>query len=532
VTVFDMSSVFGGHAVMSSGDLTIVNNPLQQAAGLHDSADLAFKDFMAWGEDSDPAWVRYYVTHARTEIYDWLLSMGVTFDRLVPYQGNSVSRALATHGRGLGLVSPVYRECLRNSNVVFRWNAEVVDLLVERGRVVGVRDKDLRSGSLHEFRASAVILATGGFQSNLDLVRKNWPKDMAQPKRLLAGSGINSLGSGLGLASRAGAALTRLDHQWNYERGLPDPRYPGAERGLNASINGVIVNSAGNLFMPKDFSSKTLLQTVLSQPGATYWVIFDERMKRDFWVSGSNWGSFETIDRILLNDEHIVKKASSIDGLAEKTGLPAAALRKSILASVAEGIHIDAAPFYAAQFFPMTRKSMGGIAVDIFAHALDADGKPVIGLYAAGEAAGEAGINGKAALEGTFLGPAVLIGRVAARSAVADFGMGSHSSDRSIAPALQAASKAIGSEYEASATVAATDATKGEACSGCHALATLVNQSRAGYWHFERVHRVVLERKYDCGQCHADIRLPFDAGQHRINRMLQVNTCARCHVAN
>src|SRR5207244_6100198 len=64
VTVVDMSSVFGGHAVMSQGSVSMVATPAQQRAGIQDSPDLAFQDFHRWGEDPDTDWVRYYVDHS------------------------------------------------------------------------------------------------------------------------------------------------------------------------------------------------------------------------------------------------------------------------------------------------------------------------------------------------------------------------------------------------------------------------------------------------------------------------------------
>lgn len=521
VTVIDMASVFGGHAVMSEADVTIVDTPLQIANGVHDSPELAFQDFMKWGEDANPEWVRYYVTHSRSEIYDWLLPMGVTFEGLGAYPGNSVRRAHNTHGRGLGLVTPIYRECLRNRYITFEWNTAVLELISDEGHITGLRAKNSRTGAVRDVHARAVILATGGFQSNLRLVRENWPRDLSVPVQLLAGSGVNSMGSGLELASRVGAALTRLDHQWNYERGLPDPRYPGANRGLNASVNGVLVNTQGHLFRPADASSKTVLRTTLNQPGATYWAIFDEHTKRSFWISGSDWGNFDTIQRVILDNEDIVKKAATIEELASKTKLPVAALKDAIAQSNAASPKVSSPPFYAAQFFPLTRKSMGGIAIDMSARALNKQGNPIAGLYAAGEVAGEAGINGKAALEGTFLGPAIVTGRVAARAAVKDLGLAP--------PSVSISPRGAEPPQPVAAVIAATSSV---ACKSCHDLASLIDRPRAGYWHFERAHRVVLERKYECAQCHADMSPPVDAVYHRINPLAHTNTCISCHVAN
>ena len=76
-------------------------------------------------------------------------------------------------------------------------------------------------------------------------------------------------------------------------------------------------------------------------------------------------------------------------------------------------------PFYAIQYFPLSRKSMGGVAVDLSCRVLDRRGQPIPNLYAVGELAGVGGINGRAALEGTMLGPGLLMGRIAAREVVA-----------------------------------------------------------------------------------------------------------------
>jgi predicted oxidoreductase len=516
VNVVDMSSVFGGHAVMSEGDVTIVDTPLQRKKDIHDSAALAYKDFIAWGKDSSHDWVNYYVRHSRSQIYDWLTAMGVKFEDLRGYPGNSVDRAHVTRGRGLGLVAPLYRECLRNPNIAFIWNTQVVGLRVEGGRIVGLKDKNLRTGETHELLARAIILATGGFQSNLALVRKYWPQDLPVPRRLLAGSGVNSTGSGLDLASEAGALLFNLDHQWNYERGLPDPRYPEQDRGLNASVAGIRVNENGALFWPKNASSDVALRAVLEQPDATYWWIFDEKGKNTFWVSGSDWGDFGTIQRVILDNADVVKKAATIDELALKIGLPAAAVKISIAQTNTGSLKIDSPPFYAVQFFPLTRKSMGGIAIDLGARVMDTQKQPIPGLYAAGETTGEAGINGKAALEGTFLGPAVVTGRMAGRSAVSYLGI--------------AAPTGVDSRHIDMQPSPRFEWSGNSQCTSCHHLETLTAESRQGYWHFERAHQVVLDRDYQCAQCHADIGAPATE-YHRINRIAQIDSCAYCHVS-
>ena len=139
VQIVDVWSVYGGHAVMSGGGVAIIDSDFQRAQGIVDTPELASEDFFSRGEDPDPYWVDYYTRNSRAELGQWLESLGVRWLSLNPQPGNSVRRFHRTDGRGLGLVTPIYREVLRHANVSFRWNFRVTELLVEQGRVVGVR---------------------------------------------------------------------------------------------------------------------------------------------------------------------------------------------------------------------------------------------------------------------------------------------------------------------------------------------------------------------------------------------------------
>lgn len=537
VTVVDMASVFGGHAVMAEGILCIVDTPDQAALGLRDRPAIAYNDFVTWGEDPNPDWVRYYVNHSRREIYDWVTALGVTFDSVMEIAGNTVRRQHHTRGRGLALISPIYRECLRSPHTTFRWNTRVDRLLTTGPRITGVATTDVRTGRTAEFRGAAVILATGGFQSNLELVREFWPSHLPFPETILIGSGINSVGSGLKIAREAGAAVTRLDHQWNYITGLRDPRFPEVQRGLNAYNSASIwVNAEGRRFIAEHTSHKFGLPVLLRQKGGAYWSIFDEAIKREFFVSGSNWADFSVIEKLIFNDPSLVKSAGSLAELAEKSGLPPAALQKTVRnynAMVGRGVDTEFGvfgpgktnqpktilrpPFYAVKFVPVTRKSMGGVAIDTSCRVQDAAQHTIPGLYAAGEVTGLAGINGKAGLEGTFLGPSLVTGRVAGRTVLTDMGrkVGTDS----------VATRPI--EAPARPDPLATTAL----CMTCHDLPKLVAQPRPGYWHFEKVHQRVVATQRDCITCHAELTVTYSPEAHRINRQTQVQACVVCHAS-
>lgn len=87
VMVIDTFSVFGGHAVVSNGAVSIVDTPLQRSKKITDSPEIALRDFMDWGKDANVDWVRYYVQHSREEVYDWLTQMGVVFESVIPHDG-------------------------------------------------------------------------------------------------------------------------------------------------------------------------------------------------------------------------------------------------------------------------------------------------------------------------------------------------------------------------------------------------------------------------------------------------------------
>jgi flavocytochrome c len=530
VTLVDMSSVFGGHAVMSQGSVSIVATPAQERAGIHDSPDLAFKDFHAWGEDPDTEWVRYYVDNSRREIYDWLDELGVQFSEVVSSSGNSVPREHQPAGRGIGLVTPIYRACLELGNIDFAWNSKVEKLLTDEsltdgGRVVGVLLREMRTGHERELRGQAVILATGGFQSNLDMVREFWPAEFRFPEKVLAGSGRNSVGLGHQLAQAVGGELVHMDYQWNYFTGLPDPRYPGTNRGLNATnLYGILVNAEGRQFANFHGWAKEVMPVLLKQKQATCWCIFDEASKPFFIVSGSDWGDFKKVDTLILQNADLVKKADTLEQLAALAGLPVQNLLETVaryneLVELGEdkdfgrfgpgkpefsnkaSPKVARPPYYAMQTFPLTRKSMGGVAIDIRCRVLDKSKRPIPGLYAVGELAGLAGINGKAALEGTFLGPCIVTGRVAARALLA--------------------------ELEIPRPQAVAD---GSRCAACHDIPESLSQPREGYWHFEKVHRAITDRGIDCRQCHANMT-PYRADDHHINWQSLTASCVVCHVA-
>ena len=263
---------------------------------------------------------------------------------------------------------------------------------------------------------------------------------------------------------------------------------------------------------------------------ARYWNVFDEQGKDGFSITLAGYENLGDVRRLVYETPGVVLKRDSLDDLAVAMRVPPANLRATVsryneLAK--QGIDldfqafgektfpkpkpIDTPPFYAAQFFPLTRKSMGGVDVDLNCRVLDKAGRAIPGLFAVGEVTGFGGINGKAALEGTFLGPGIYMGRIAGRRIAQDLGRPRAPDGDPPPPSVSAQAGFSNSE-----------------CLRCHDAARDVTQQRPGYWHYEQSHAKALSREYHCSSCHGDL-FPYRASSHRLDRGSIVAYCRACH---
>ncbi|HEY7664565.1 MAG TPA: FAD-dependent oxidoreductase, partial [Xanthobacteraceae bacterium] len=167
---FEQDREPGGAAIVSGGGCLIVGSPLQQANGIEDTPDLAFKDWIAWGGPSaDVVWARYYIEHSLYDLYRWAEGFGVRWVDLKVQEGNSVLRWTRSERNGLGLMTHLI-EGFRKGGGEIVPATEITALTLADGRVTGVSGRDAATGAPVTVRAKAVVVATGGFNSNLDMV--------------------------------------------------------------------------------------------------------------------------------------------------------------------------------------------------------------------------------------------------------------------------------------------------------------------------------------------------------------------------
>jgi 3-oxosteroid 1-dehydrogenase len=332
------------------------------------------------------------------------------------------------------------RKGLVDAGVPVSYDTELTDLVIEDGRVVGV--KVVKDGVPAEIRATrGVILGAGGFEKNLEMREKYQP----QPTSVDWTTGAPSnAGGGILAGIAAGAQVDLMDDAW-WGPTIPLPNGPWfclAERNLPGSI---IVNGAGKRFMNEALPYVEAVHEIYNgeQTGVTHvpsWMIIDQRYRNRYLFAGlsprqpfpGRWFK-----------EGVIKKAATIEELAAEIGVPADALAETVErfngfaeTGVDEDYHrgesaydkyysdpsvkpnpslhrIDHGPFYAVKIVPGDLGTKGGLVTDEHARVLRPDGSVIAGLYAAGNCS-SAVMGNTYAGPGATIGPAMTFGYLAA----------------------------------------------------------------------------------------------------------------------
>lgn len=383
--VLEKEPCSGGNTAIGGGYFSVVNPEARRPAGVEDSLNLFYRQTIENGEGkSDPEL-------ARTQ-------------RPVSHEGESYIRALSVYAGSRGV------------RILTRRKAEKL-LIAPSGRAAGVEYSLPDSSRKRIFASRGVVIASGGFGANPDMVREYAPEFSGLPTDNSPGA----TGDMIPAAVKAGAALRDMGEI----ECLPGTRPGGTLRGrLHGDASRyILVTKAGNRFIREDAPLTELVRKILPLPGRMAYLVIDDDGFRSYSLQIQE----ESVRAVETGD---VIRADSIEELARGFGIPASALRQTIDTynrGVEEGrdrlgkspeklrqkiIH---PPFWGTYAPMAVHYTSGGIRIDTEARVIRESGSPIPGLFAAGEVTG--GIHGASRLGGSGLTDAVVFGRIAGRNA-------------------------------------------------------------------------------------------------------------------
>ncbi len=397
-----------------------------------------FEDYKAGGEDylfdspslhklqtyvegdyvGNPELIDTYGDHA-LESFQWVSDLGATWNPTITAAIGATYRRSNCPTQDLGAKGSAFVVPQKNridelgGTILLEHTA--TELLMEDGRVTGVKGTKADGGEFILHAEDAVMMATGGFAANVEMREKyntHWPTlDETVPTTNTA----CSTGDGIEMALKAGANLVGMEWIQLVTMG---------ECTLTASIeNTIAVNELGERFMKEDGRRDEICEAVLNQPGGDYYVIYDGHTIVDL-LDGIAYDGRVIED---MEDGVNLVLADTVEELEEALGMPKGNLQASIdqfhnsmdngndpFGRTVFEYRLDKGPYAAVLQLPKVHHTMGGIEINTSCQVLDENGNVIPGFYAAGEVTG--GIHGSNRLGGNAITDAITFGRIAGQS--------------------------------------------------------------------------------------------------------------------
>lgn len=418
--VLESQAEIGGSTRLSSGYVTLCETDL-----IPDGRDELLQDLdEAHHFDSHFELSRLYVESA-ADTWRRLKDLGLEFVDTMQFA--HMSRPWAHEPGGIGGGAEIIAKlesAAQRRGVDIRVASRATALIRNAaGRIIGVvaESQDRRT----TFRArKAVILATGGFTRNLDLIRQYGRKgaDMFLPV-----TAKGSQGDGLRMGMGVDAATSYL--QIGIAPTVPVDPSRGDAASLANYKGAILVNRDGKRFCRESDVYLELSWAGIEQPDQMMIQIYDSAIRRDYleWRLSATLGLCEEYSApdiaqlaALLAKQFGVDAAALVETVATYNGYVDAGHdpefgRTNLVGSSGELRRIETGQFFAAVLRPGTTHFNGGLRVSRNMQMLRADGEIIPGLYAAGEVTG--GFHGAGYMSGTFVGSALIFGRIAGRNA-------------------------------------------------------------------------------------------------------------------
>ena len=385
--------------------------------GYFDSVELMELDTMVGGKGiNDPELVKT-LCEGTADAIDWLDENGITLHNVSSFGGASVKRIHRPVNEEGKVVSvgaymiPLLQENCEKRGIDIVLNTTVDTILTDaNGAAVGVSGTD-KDGNTVVVNAKSVILATGGFGANLDMVTQYKPE--------LAGfmttNAAGAQGQGIEMATAIGAGTVDMDQI---------QIHPTVEANTAALITeglrgdgAILVNANGERFIDEVGTRDVVSAAEIAQPGSYSWLIVDQAMadassviqgyiKKGYTKTGATYE--ELAKELDVDPAAFANTMETWNGYVEAKNDPDFG-RTSFANPLNNG------PYYAIKVTAGVHHTMGGVTINSATEVLKEDGTVIPGLFAAGEVTG--GVHGANRLGGTAVADFVVFGRIAGGSA-------------------------------------------------------------------------------------------------------------------
>lgn len=393
--------------------------------GYFDTPELMALDTLIGGHGiNDPDLVKTLTDNSAGAI-TWLHEHDADLDSVGAAGGASVKRIhrpLDANGKTIAVgayIVPILEKNVDDRDIEVRYETTAKKILMEEGKAVGI-EAEGASGNIVTVNAKAVILATGGFGSNTEMIEEYRP-DL---KGFVSTNASGALGQGIEMATAedVGADTVDLDQIQIHPTVHVDP--DGNAHLITEGVRGdgaILVNKEGVRFYDEVSTRDKVSAAEMEQTDGVVWLILDQTM-----IDGS------AVYQGYLDAGYSVK-GESYEELAEAMDVPKDAFLETMekwaliwkdkkdddfgRTSFSNENDLSKAPFYAIPVTPGIHHTMGGLKINSESMVLDKEGVPIPGLFAAGEVTG--GVHGGNRLGGTAVTDIIVFGQIAGNSAAA-----------------------------------------------------------------------------------------------------------------
>ena len=387
--------------------------------GYFDSVELMELDTMIGGKGkNNPELVKALAENSADAI-EWLASIGAEVKNVGAFGGASVKRIhrpVNADGKVTAVgayIVPILEKNLQDRNVQFLFDTTANEIIMKDGKAVGIKGTG-KDGHKVTINAKSVVIATGGFGANAEMVEKYKP-DL---KGFATTNAEGAQGQGIDMATAVGAATVDMDQIQIHP--TVHIEEDGNAHLITEGLRGdgaILVNAEGKRFYDEVSTRDKVSAAIIEQTDKSAWLIVDQAMvdksaviagyiKSGYTVTGA---TYEELAKAMGVDEATFTSTMNTWNQAVEAKSDAEFNRTSFANP------LTAAPYYAIKITPAVHHTMGGIVINPKAEVLNEKGEVISGLFAAGEVTG--GVHGANRLGGNAVADFVVFGRISGQSA-------------------------------------------------------------------------------------------------------------------